>query len=272
MTRRDLFTTALAAPLTAYIYGRSLERHVLTTEKITLSLPHLEDELAGLRIIQISDLHLRPYTPPEFIAKTVQEVNALEPDIIAITGDFITRDAKDAGELADILSALKSRYGTYGVMGNHDCWHQPLKVLLELKRGGVQMLVNDGHPLLINGAPLWIGGVDSAWAGKPDLTRALPKANDIPTILLAHEPDYADEVIKADRHLIQLSGHSHGGQVRAPLWGEIVHVSWAKKYVCGHYDLGKVKLYVNRGIGCVSHPVRFACPPEITEITLAREV
>jgi uncharacterized protein len=272
ITRRDLLAAACGSVFTAYGYGRLIERYVVTTERITMRLPELPDELVGLRIAQISDLHLRPHTTPEQIAKAVRQVNELAPDIIVITGDFITSSHKDAGELADILSGLKAPHGTYGSLGNHDCWNKPQVITQELERGGVQMLVNEHAELRIKGAPLCISGLDSAWAGAPDLRTALPADAKQPTILLAHEPDYADRVEATQRHLIQLSGHAHGGQVRVPGWGELVKVDWAKKYIHGPYRVGNVRLYVNRGIGCVSHPVRFACPPEITEITLGREV
>jgi predicted MPP superfamily phosphohydrolase len=256
--------------LGAYGYASRIERHSLTTEQVTLDLPGLPDELAGLRIVQISDLHLRPITEAAMIEKTVQALNALKPDLIMVTGDFITVSGKDAGELADILAGLKAPHGVYGVLGNHDVWHQPWLVAMELRRAGLRLLVNEGEGLLLGGKALWIAGTDSVWAGKPDLAKALPKDPKMPTVLMVHEPDYADTVALAQRPVIQLSGHSHGGQVRVPFIGAPVTVSHGKKYVRGLHRVGDVRLYVNRGIGCTSLGVRFACPPEITEIKLER--
>ena len=254
--------------LAAFTYGAAVERHLLTYERLTIRLPNLGSGLVGKRIVQISDLHLRPVTEPEMIEKTVRAVNAMSPDIIVITGDFITERGDSAEELGEILSRLKAPHGVYGVLGNHDCWHRPALVLDAMQKAGIDMMVNRGRSVTMDGSPLWIGGTDSVWAGRPDLTRALPSDQDMPTLLMVHEPDYVDAVAKTGRHLLQVSGHSHGGQVRVPFVGAPVTVSWGKKYVRGYHRISNVQLYVNRGIGCTGKGVRFACPPEITEFTL----
>ncbi len=264
--RRLIFGGA-GSVLGAYTYGSVVERHLLTTEKITVALPGLAPSMSGLRVVQISDLHLYPSTGPDMIERTVRAVNAMEPDLTVITGDFITQLGDASGELSEILKALKARLGVYGVLGNHDCWHNPSRVVEDINRAGVKMLVNGGEKILDKSAPLWIGGTDSVWAGKPDLTRALPKEK-LPTVLLVHEPDYADNVSQTGHSLLQLSGHSHGGQVRVPMVGAPVTVTWGRKYVRGKFNIGNVQLYVNRGIGCTGKGVRFASPPEITEVTL----
>jgi predicted MPP superfamily phosphohydrolase len=272
MTRRQWVSWCLKAGLTssagAYIYGAQVERHLLTHEQIKIPLNGIGPALAGLKLVQISDLHLHPVTTAEMISKTVAAVNALTPDLILITGDFITQQGHDAGELADILKGLRSSLGTYGVMGNHDCWHSPRIVQQELERVGIRILTNKAEKLAVSGESLWIGGTDSVWAGYPDRGPAMPENPSIPTVMLIHEPDFADVVATKNRQLLQLSGHSHGGQVRAPLLGAPVTVDWGRKYVRGLYQIGKVRLYVNRGIGCTGLGVRFACPPEITTISL----
>ncbi len=275
LTRRQIlrrtFYGALAAAAASYGYGRSMERRIITTERVTVTLPRLPPALAGLSIAQLSDLHLHPYTEPQTIAKAVAATNALEPDLILLTGDFITDKGSDAQELGELLRPLKSRHGVFGSMGNHDCWYQPWLIRQHLTSSGVQMLENAGTELRINGEKLWLGGLDSVWAGQPDLTKTLPKSHDITTLMMVHEPDYADVVAQAKRPLLQLSGHSHGGQVRVPFAGAVVTVPWAKKYIRSLYRVGDVTLYVNSGIGCTSHPVRFACPPEVTLLTLQPE-
>lgn len=274
-TRRDILgrlaLAGMASAAGAYVYGSRIERNIITTERVCLLLPDLPDELVGFRIVQLSDLHLRPVTMPETIEKAVAAANGLDPDLLVVTGDFITERGNDSEELGELLRSLKTRHGLFGVLGNHDCWHQPWKVARDMDAAGVRMLINAGTEINVKGVKLWLGGIDSVWAGRPDLKKALPPRPGQPTLLLAHEPDYADVVMGENRHLIQLSGHSHGGQVRVPLLGPPVKVKWGSKYLQGAYRLGKVRLYVNRGIGCTGRGVRFACPPEITEITLGRE-
>jgi uncharacterized protein len=241
----------------------------LSTERITIALPHLAPELNGLRVAQLSDLHLEPYTTAADIESAVQSVNALKPDIIALTGDFITGSNKPMGTCADILSKLVAPLGIYACLGNHDVWHDSAVIGKRLKEVGIQLLVNDCVILQHRGQPFAIAGTDSAWAGHPQLQSILTKVpKQVPLLLLAHEPDFADVVAAHDHPLLQLAGHSHGGQVRMPLWGSLITPKWGQKYVMGHYTVGGSQLYVNRGIGCVGVPLRFACAPEITEITL----
>ncbi len=250
-------------------FGRLIEPHWLSTERLDIALPHLPPELDGLRVVQISDLHLEPYTTAADIEATVRAVNALKPDVIALTGDFITSTVKPMGTCADILKALTAPLGVYACLGNHDHWHGASIVARRLREVGIQVLMNESVTVQHRWQSLCIAGTESVWAGKPRLETTfagLPR--DAPTLLLAHEPDFADTVAAYGRPVLQLAGHSHGGQVRMPLLGSIRTPSWGKKYVMGHYQLGTMQLYVNRGIGCVGVPVRFACPPEITEITL----
>ena len=250
-------------------FGRLVEPHWLSTERLDITLPHLAPELDGLRVVQISDLHLEPYTTAADLEATVLAVNALKPDLVALTGDFITSTTKPMGTCADILKKLVAPLGVYACLGNHDHWHGAGIVAKRLREAGIQVLMNAGVVLQHRGQTLCVAGTESVWAGSPRLEPAfarLPKT--AATLLLAHEPDFADSVLAYGRPVLQLSGHSHGGQVRVPLVGSIRTPTWGKKYVMGHYNLGDVQLYVNRGIGCVGVPVRFDCPPEITEITL----
>lgn len=272
LTRRQLlrrtFYGGMLAAAASYGYGRAFERRHIVTQHVSVTLPRLPTALHGLKIAQLSDLHLHPYTEPETIARAVQVTNALQPDLILLTGDFITYKGSDAEELGELLRPLQSQHGIFGCMGNHDCWYQPWLVRQHLTASGVEMLENAGSEITAKSEKLWLGGLDSIWAGRPVLSKALPRSSGIPAIMLVHEPDYADILANTSRPLLQLSGHSHGGQVRVPFMGAPVTVPWAKKYIRGLYQVGDVTLYVNSGIGCTSHPVRFACPPEVTLLTL----
>jgi predicted MPP superfamily phosphohydrolase len=204
----------------------------------------------------------------------VTRVNDLHADIVAITGDFVSRRQKEhARVIESTLSRLTPRLDAFAVLGNHDHWARPDLVRNAVRKSGVQELRNSFHTLRRGNEALHLCGFDDAWVGAAEPERVLSQ---LPArgaaILLAHEPDPADGYAKAKRFDLQLSGHSHGGQVRAPLYGPLHLPAYAKKYHTAEYSLGAVerplKLYVNRGIGMVWPYVRFNCSPEITVITL----
>jgi uncharacterized protein len=168
------------------------------------------------------------------------------------------------------LRNLRAPFGLWAVLGNHDAFSDPDRITSTLRAEGIQVLLNQSAPIENNGARFWLGGVDDVLGRAADLDTTL---HDIPadeaTVLLAHEPDYADHV----RHFpvdLQLSGHSHGGQVVLPLIPPLYLPELARKYIAGLYQLGRLTLYTNRGIGTVGLPIRMNCPPEITLLTMRR--
>lgn len=255
----------------SYGYGSLVERHRIVVERQGIVLPNLPMEMDGFRIAQLSDLHLEPLTKAEMIEAAVLKTNALKPDLVVITGDFLTSTSKPAGLIAELLSKLDAPHGVYSCLGNHDVWHQPWVLQKHLADKGIVMLRNSGERLHTDRGSIFLAGLDSAWAGKPRIDTSLQhwKPGE-PLVILAHEPDVADKVAAQGLPALQLSGHTHGGQVCVPFVRPIVlHTpSWGKKYHHGHFRIGGLQLYVNRGIGCVGLPVRFFCPPEVTEITL----
>jgi uncharacterized protein len=202
------------------------------------------------------------------VQAAVEAVNQLRPDAVMLTGDYVSRDAALAEPCAQALGALQAPAGVYAVLGNHDHWTDAGEVERALAAQSLTVLRNDAVPIERGGARLWIAGVDDVRQRRADLDRALRLVPaDQAAILLAHEPDYAD---LAAQHPIdlQLSGHSHGGQVRLPILGAPFLPYLGRKYPRGLYRLGALQLYTNRGLGVVAPPVRFNCPPEITLLTL----
>jgi len=234
-------------------------------------LPHLPAGFHGFRIVQLSDLHLEPFTKPRHIEQAVTMVNALQPDMVALTGDFVTHSARPAGLLAELLSRLVAPHGVFACLGNHDFWCDAAAVERALSDAGIGVLRNETRVLSTGRGALPLAGFDSRYIARPRLRAALDGwAPGQPLVLLQHEPDVADDLAEAGVAALQLSGHTHGGQLRP--FGRPPHAlrraRWGKKYLAGRYDVGPVQLYVNRGIGCVGVPLRVLCPPEITEITL----
>ncbi len=275
LTRRYFLRLAAAAglgsliPVGGAVYSWLVEPDWLQVEPVEIPLPNLPAGLEGLRIAQISDIHAGLDLPPERLEQAVEMVAALDPDLVVMTGDWVTYDPADAGPAARTVARLTPPLGIYSILGNHDHWTHAERVAAEVQAAGLSLLRNSYTPITVNGENLWLAGVDDIWEQQHDLEAARAGAPaGAPVILLAHEPDYADTVAADGRVNLQLSGHSHGGQMDFPLVGAPVTPRWAKKYRRGLYQVGEMALYVNRGIGTVRPAVRFNCRPEITLITL----
>jgi len=252
-----------------FVYGTRLETEWLEHERVTVPIPRLPFSLEGFRIVLLSDFHLYPTTRLEFIRKVVEAARELDPDLIVLTGDFVQKRADAIFELAPTLAKLNARHGVFCVLGNHDHWKGPHTVRTGLEQQGLTILHNRGLLLSHEGSPIYLAGVDDCWAGRPDLASAMSDhKEDAITVLLSHEPDPVDEYAIDDRVTIQLSGHSHGGQVRLPGLGSPFLPPFGRKYDLGLYRIRKTWLYTNRGIG-VTAPIRLNCRPEMTEITLS---
>lgn len=273
--------TALAAlgiaalPSAGFAYVRYAEPRWLEKNAVTLTLDRLPKEMNGLRIVQFSDVHLGFHYTSEQLSGLGAAINRLQPDLICFTGDLIDYALPSDDETAaiiDALASMKAPFGKFAVLGNHDYYKNDAAVARILSAGGFTVLVNAAVPVKRNGSTLWVAGLDDQWKGKPDIEKALKQtAPDDFVLLLSHCPDIADTVVRHSVDL-QLSGHSHGGQVRIPFYENKFVPKYAKKYVKGLYALGngKLQLYVNRGIGVSEYPVRFRCRPELTVFTLQK--
>jgi predicted MPP superfamily phosphohydrolase len=252
-------------------YAAGIEPKWVEIKRISLRLSGLPTSFHGYKIVQVSDMHSGKWFPPDRIAEMVRMVNNEYPDLVAITGDFVTYTHRyTPSEIVPPLLGLRARDGVVATLGNHDYWGLgPAPIRQVIHEAGMIDLNNDVYTIERDGAILHMAGVDSAREkmARIDVTLGkLPKEGT--AILLAHEPDYADISARANRFSLQLSGHSHGGQVVVPLYGPPRLPPLGKKYYAGLYQVGHMQLYTNRGIGVVGIPVRFFCRPEITVITL----
>ena len=283
-TRREFLRRGLIAGAGTVVLGSYAgiwEPRRVVVRRVELRLPRLPEAFDGTTIAQISDIHFEEFLPASHIRDVVDEVNRLDPDIVAITGDYATKNwgeanvglrasAKKGAECAPILAGLKSRFGRFAVLGNHDASTQPDIVADALVQNRITVLRNASVPVERNGARIWIAGADDVlqdYADFPKTFHGIPREE--MTIALVHEPDAADKVQKYGADL-QLSGHSHGGQIRIPLIGAPVLPRLARKYPLGFYQIGKMQLFTNPGVGVVTVPFRFDCPPEITFFALRR--
>ncbi len=234
--------------------------------------------LDGFTIALLSDFHYDSCFSVHPLHAAIGIVNDLHPAMIVLTGDFVSvpdfgdpeKGAASAEPCAQLLRKMQAPHGLWAVMGNHDVFTDSDRVTSALRAVGIQVLSNQSTPIESNGARFWLSGVDDVLGGAADLEaalRAIPAGE--ATVLLAHEPDYADRVARHSVDL-QLSGHSHGGQVRLPFMRPMYLPDLAKKYIWGLYTIGGLTLYTNAGLGTVEVPVRLNCPPEITLFTLRR--
>ena len=281
LTRRRFIKAGLGVAAGLAVYAGVVERHWVELTHCDLAVAGLPAAFAGMRVVQLSDIHLDEFTEPIFLRHVVERINSLKPDMVLLTGDYIssglfsTRFALAAARrCASILAGLQCKQ-LYAVLGNHDVAVDATAVTAALTANGITVLSNASVPIERAGDRLWLAGLDDPVLGQPDAERAIPPSirnrPGEPVILMCHAPDYADTLLQAPAGQavsLMLSGHTHGGQVRLPLVGALQLPELGKRYVEGWFRLGAMQLYVNRGIGTIGVPFRFDCPPELTLFTL----
>ena len=269
-TRRNFIGTCFLGAASAYSYAHWLEPYRLSITRKEINLPHLPPALDGTVIAHLTDFHFQPNEHEELMLKVVQATNAENPDIIALTGDYITADQKVFPPLMEAISELQAKHGIYGVMGNHDGWHGHVHQFQSLfKKTGFEFLLNQGTGIEINGERIHLLGTDSIWSGHINTKSCYQGHTNEPVIALVHEPDVFD-ILRANHRVdLQLSGHTHGGQCRVPFIGYApAKVRYGKNYIQGEYQASDSRIFVSRGLGTVGLRVRFACAPEVAILTL----
>jgi len=257
------------------IYSFLIEPAQIKIESVNLKLRRLTPGFSGIRIAQISDIHMGGWMNSDRLQNVVDLVVAQEPDLLLITGDFLLgrgfdEDSQQAlRDLITILTPLAVLFPTFAILGNHDYWTNPEAVRDMLHSCNITDLTNTVFTLTRGAEKLHLRGVDDIWEGDVRLDEVIAKIpGDGSAILLAHEPDFADESAATERFDLQVSGHSHGGQVVLPFYGPPLLPYLSQKYPSGLYRVRKMFQYTNRGVGMARLPVRFNCPPEITVFTL----
>jgi predicted MPP superfamily phosphohydrolase len=250
-------------------YAWKWEPGNVVAEPRTIRVPSLPSAFEGFKIALLSDFHLYPFTTKETIQKAVALANEFQPDIALLGGDFVYGTAHAIVDLAPILAELNTKKGLFAVLGNHDHRQGAGIVLDGLARAEIEVLNNRGLTLQIGSDSIYLAGIDSVSAGSPLPAAAFQnRKKDQTSIVLVHEPDIIVELVNEVPVDLQLSGHSHGGQVRLPLIGAMMLPDWGQIYSLGLYQVGRAQVYTTRGIGMIGLPIRVDCPPEVTCITL----
>ena len=273
--RIGLLAAIGAASLGGLLYARRVEPERVVVERVSLTLPHVAPAFDGYRILQVSDVHLDGWMTPERLRGIVELANKQRPDLTVVTGDFVTRSpfystAHLAPLLVGPLAELRAPDSVLAVLGNHDHRAGAKAVRRALRAAGIVELDNRALTLRRgDGGVLHVAGVDSSYTSQDRLDLVLEGLPDEGcALLLAHEPDFADEGAATGRFDLQLSGHSHGGQVRPPFLGPLLLPKLGRRYPAGLYEVGGMRLYTDRGVGGTLSPLRANCPPAITVLTL----
>ncbi len=269
LIRRLLFASvAIGLAVIAFAYSTATSAPVVRRAQI--SVPGLAVG-ETVRLLLISDIHVGgPDMPPSRLARIVDQISALRPDLVLVAGDLISdkRVATRRYSMAEAvapLAALRPRLGTFAVLGNHDHWHDPGAARTALRRAGVTVLDNRA----VQAGPLALGGLDDAFTNRADVPATLAQLRRLsgPRILLSHSPDpFAG--LPADVPLM-LAGHTHCGQIRLPLIGAPVSVSaYGKRYECGLIQERGRSLIVTAGLGTSGLPLRIGAVPDMWLIEL----
>jgi uncharacterized protein len=255
------------------IYGAyALNPFTPQLERVALPLPVGHEALAGLSIGFVADTHVGPYVTPENVFRATALLAREQPDLVLLGGDYISASPRFAASSAAVLAELVRAVplGGYAVLGNHDCGERGRaeRVTAALERVGIRVLRNAAAAIHAGEGTLWVAGVDEAL-----MARARPEAtfagipSDSAVLALWHEPDYAERTAALGA-FAQLSGHSHGGQVRLPGIGPLMLPTGGQRYVMGLNEAGGMPVYTTRGVGVFLPPCRYNCPPEVTLVSL----
>ncbi|MBK8916071.1 MAG: metallophosphoesterase [Phycisphaerales bacterium] len=250
---------------------------------VRLDLPGLSPALVGRRILHLSDLHLSSPGEEAFALRVAEHCTRRQPDLIVLTGDFVTAgNPADIERVGRVAAALRARFGVFACLGNHDYYDYTRtlprtlrysgiiadRISAALRGGGVEVLRNATRVIQMDGAALQLVGLEDWMLGRFNADAAFARANEaLPTIALSHNPDSIVELCRRPCHWV-LSGHTHGGQVRLPWIGALRLPLENKRYDAGLFEENGRRMYVNRGLGHLMR-VRFNCRPEVTEFTLA---
>lgn len=276
MSQRSLllsgvFVGAAAGLATAIVYrARCINPYSPRLEQLNLTLPAGHAGLAGLRIGFISDTHVGPFFSADDLARATKLLADAGPDLILFGGDYISEAPRHIEPTAKVLGELaaRARLGGIAVLGNHDYANGAERVTAALEQAGITVLQNEARAVDTGQGTLWIAGIEEALLAKSDPATTFKQIPPGAAVLvLWHEPAFAGRIAHYGA-FAQLSGHSHGGQVRLPVIGALGLPPYGSPHVIGLSNADGMPVYTSRGVGVYRPPVRLNCPPEVTLFTL----
>lgn len=261
---------AAASIVGSGVYAGYIEPHRVRVTRLAVAVPQLPAAWRGLRVAHLTDLHRGAVVSRAYLAECIAAANAAPPDLIALTGDYLT-DHGDGQQqvrayvrdVAECVAQARARYGVFASLGNHDHWFDAEYVTDALREAGATVLRNENRSVTVNGAALPVVGLGDLWTEPPEFVRAFAGVGEGFALVLMHNPDSFHEWRQPGSQLI-LSGHTHGGQVNVPLFGPpVVPSRYGPLYAQGWFRRGDAQMYVSRGVGMISPAVRFNCAPEL---------
>lgn len=258
------------------VWAVGVEPGWVVTREHRVAIARWPAELGAVRIAALADLHTgSPHITPAKLRQIIASVNAAQPDLIVLLGDYVIHGVVGGRyvpieETAAVLRDLRAPAGVFAVLGNHDWWDDGARIARALQAAGIRVLEDTAAATAVRERPLWIAGVGDEWTRPASIARALaPVPEGAPVIVLAHNPDLFPRL--PARVLLTLAGHTHGGQVNLPVLGRLIVPSrHGNRYAIGHVHENDRDLFVSPGIGTSIIPVRFRVPPEISLITVSR--
>ena len=270
-----LFALAVFVLFVIFVLIRMIvEAKHIHVRNIRLSLPELDERLEGMRIFFGSDIHAGPPLREKGMAKLVERINMLDPDVILLGGDYVGGHFHGTDYFYPALKNLRATHGTFAVAGNHDYWETGNEMDTLMYEAGVRLLRNKNACIEHNGAPVYIAGVDDLWAGNPDLLKTVEGIEQSEfAVMISHNPDVFAEGLPNDNKGgfdLALAGHTHGGQITAFGKWAYAPTEFGKRYLNEWRIEDDVPILVSNGIGCNGFPIRFYAPAEMHLIELSR--
>jgi predicted MPP superfamily phosphohydrolase len=250
-------------------WGVMVRRRWVRLRHIQIDLVGLPRAFDGYRVLQLSDLHVGSHCPRTRVDAWVQRVNALDVDLVALTGDYVTSGVRFHEDIASALGALRAKDGVFAVMGNHDYYGDGEPLMTLLSEQGIRLLRNESTRITRGRDELVVAGVDDIYTKRIDIDRALRDVPSAATVLmLAHDPSSFPELAQRGCSLV-LSGHTHWGQIALPFFGpRLNYARLMTRYAADRHQLHGAELYVHPGLGTTGPPVRLGTSPELTVLTL----
>ena len=262
------------------IYARYIGTMGFDTKEYTIISNDIPNGFDGIKIVHFSDLHYNRAISLDKVKSVVKEINLINPDIVVFTGDLIDKDVilndNDYTELTDVLSQIKSKYGKYAVIGNHDYDNDDESVIKVFSESGFKYLDNE-YDIIYNNynERIFIGGISSVTYNLDNVDKVMEYFNtneDIDyKIFLVHEPDISEKIVNDYAVDLILAGHSHNGQIRIPIVGAVYTPPYAKKYYDEYYNINGTDLYISSGLGVSTINYRLFNRPSINFYRINKE-
>lgn len=254
------------------VWSFFIEPKLIMVRNVSIDIPHWNKEHKNLKIVLLTDFHIGfGHMSRKNLAKIIERTNSYNPDIVLLLGDYVNLSAQNQKYLPFLVDfkKLRSKYGVFAIMGNHESWEVRNKIRYFIKQAGIKLLENRAEKITIDEKSFWIAGIDDLTTGYPDLEKTMSQIRDAqsPVLFLSHNPDIFEQV--SSRVSLTLTGHTHGGQIYVPFLVRLMTPSrFGRRFLKGHVVQNNRHIFISSGLGTTIIPARFLVPPEIVILEL----